>query len=93
MDIPDHKSGGRRAGSVERDGLYTVFEGSCRRPTRSGLVRLWVHGGGESAYLGVMEPRNGGLWLAAGSAAGSWRPSRTRSNSSPTAEASKKRFT
>ena len=47
--------------AVTRDGLYTVLE--TEAPQGGGLVRLWAHGGGRSAYLGVMEPRNGGLRL------------------------------
>ena len=47
--------------TVTRDGLYTVLE--TEAPHGSGLVRLWAHGGGKSAYLGVMEPQNGGLRL------------------------------
>jgi len=47
--------------TVSRDGLYTVLEAEAAG--RDGLVRLWAHGGGKSAYLGVMQPWNGGLWL------------------------------
>ena len=47
--------------TVTRDGLYTVLE--TEAPHGGGLVRLWAHGGGKSAYLGVMEPQNGGLRL------------------------------
>lgn len=47
--------------AVTLDGLYTVLE--TEAPHGSSLVRLWAHGGGKSAYLGVMEPRDGGLWL------------------------------
>ena len=47
--------------TVTRDGLYTVFEAEA--PGCGGLVRLWVHGGGRSACLGVMQPWSGGLWL------------------------------
>ena len=48
--------------SVTRDGLYTLLEASLAQP-REGLVRLWAHGEGKSAYLGVMQPWSGGLWL------------------------------
>ena len=45
-----------------RSGLYTVFEASL--PSDPGhLVRLYLHGGGESAYLGLMQPWSGGLFL------------------------------
>ena len=47
--------------TVTRDGLYTVLEIEAQHS--GGLVRLWAHGGGKSAYLGVMEPQNGGLRL------------------------------
>ena len=47
--------------TVSHDGLYTVLEASA--PPTDGLVRLWVHGGGKSAYFGVMEPKDGGLHL------------------------------
>lgn len=47
--------------SVSEEGLYTCFE--ARAGERAGLVRLWVCGGGECAYLGVMQPWSGGLYL------------------------------
>lgn len=47
--------------SVSEEGLYTCFE--ARAGEHDGLVRLWVCGGGESAYLGVMQPWSGGLYL------------------------------
>ena len=47
--------------TITRDGLYTVIEAEVSGG--KGLVRLWAHGDGESAYLGVMEPRDGGLYL------------------------------
>ena len=46
---------------IMRDGLYTVFEAEAKGS--SGLVRLWTHGSGKSAYLGVMQTWSGGLWL------------------------------
>lgn len=46
---------------LERQGLYTLIEATA--PGAEGLVRLWVQGGGEETYLGVMEPRSGGLYL------------------------------
>ena len=45
-----------------QSGLYTLFEASLPRDP-GGLVRLYVHGGGESACLGLMEPQGGGLVL------------------------------
>lgn len=47
--------------SVEKQGLYTVME--ARTPEAEGLVRLWVQGEGKEAYLGVMQPCEGGLCL------------------------------
>lgn len=54
---------GNEAGtlSVSEEGLYTCFEAHAGE--RAGLVRLWVCGGGECAYLGVMQPWSGGLYL------------------------------
>ncbi|MCR5576259.1 MAG: hypothetical protein K6F56_04550 [Oscillospiraceae bacterium] len=56
--------GGEHAGTLteSKSGLYTVFEARLPKDP-GGLVRLYVHGGGESAYLGLMEPQNGGLFL------------------------------
>ena len=56
--------GGKQAGTLSesRSGLYTVFEASL--PSDPGhLVRLYLHGGGESAYLGLLQPWSGGLFL------------------------------
>ena len=55
---------GKTAGSlrVSQSGLYTVMEAELDGH-RGELVRLWVHGGGRSAYLGVMQPWSAGLWL------------------------------
>lgn len=47
--------------SVEKQGLYTVME--ARAPGTEGLVRLWVQGESKEAYLGVMQPVDGGLYL------------------------------
>ena len=47
--------------SVSEEGLYTCFE--ARAGEHDGLVRLWVCGGGECAYLGIMQPWSGGLYL------------------------------
>ena len=46
---------------IAQDGLYTVFEAEAKG--RSGLVRLWAHGSGRNAYLGVMQTWSDGLWL------------------------------
>ena len=56
--------GGERRGTVSftQNGLYTVAEASLDQdPGR--LVRLWAQGEGESAYLGLMLPWSGGLYL------------------------------
>ena len=62
MEIPVYLNG-EAAGTlrVSREGLYTVLEAEV--PGQDGPVRLWVHGGGKSAYLGVMQPVGGGLSL------------------------------
>ena len=62
MEVPIRISG-ETAGllTVCREGLYTVFE--ARLPPSGELTRLWVAGGGESAYLGLMEPGEDSLYL------------------------------
>ena len=62
MEIPVYLNG-EAAGTlrISQEGLYTVLE--AETPGQGGLVRLWVHGGGKSAYLGVMQPVGGGLSL------------------------------
>ena len=56
--------GGERAGTLResKSGLYTLFEASLPEDP-GGLVRLYVHGGGSSAYLGLMTPCGEGLSL------------------------------
>ena len=46
---------------VERQGLYTCME--ARSVFREGLRRIWVQGGGQEAYLGLLQPAEGGLYL------------------------------
>ena len=46
---------------VERPGLYTCME--VRSGFREGLRRIWVQGGGQEAYLGLLQPAEGGLYL------------------------------
>lgn len=55
--------GGERAGTlrVERQGLYTCME-VCAE-AREGLLRIWVQGGGQEAYLGLLQPGEGGMTL------------------------------
>ena len=54
---------GRRSGTLSEtaEGLYTVFQADC--PRRNGLIRLWLHGGGQSACLGLLAPRGERLVL------------------------------
>lgn len=55
--------GGETAGklSVWQEGLYTYMEAST---VRSGeFLRIWVQGGGDEAYLGLMEPCPAGMRL------------------------------
>jgi len=56
--------GGKETGklSVSKCGLYTVMEAALESAAPE-IIRLWAHGGGRSACLGVMEPRDGDLWL------------------------------
>ncbi len=54
---------GRPSGTLTEtaEGLYTVFQADC--PRRNGLIRLWLHGGGQSACLGLLAPRGERLVL------------------------------
>lgn len=63
MDVPLIIDGERRGSvSFTPSGLYTVAEANLAGdPGR--LVRLWAQGGGESAYLGLMQPWSEGLYL------------------------------
>ena len=55
--------GGEKAGTlrIEQQGLYTCMEVSAG--AREGLLRIWVQGGGREAYLGILQPRQEGLYL------------------------------
>lgn len=55
--------GGEKAGRlrVEQQGLYTCMEVSAG--AREGLLRIWVQGLGQEAYLGVLQPEGDGLSL------------------------------
>ena len=55
--------GGEKAGTlrVEQQGLYTCMEVIAGK--REGLLRIWVQGGGREAYLGLLQPGEGGLYL------------------------------
>ena len=54
---------GKRSGSftMERRGLYTYMEAWSESAPE--LTRLWMHGEGRSAYLGLMQPSGGGMLL------------------------------
>lgn len=56
--------GGERRGTLRREteGLYTVFEAELKN-LHEGMYRIWLWGGGERAYLGLMQPWSGGLYL------------------------------
>lgn len=56
-------TGGRETGLLRtyREGLFTVYE--AENEYRETLLRLSVFGGGEEAVLGLMEPRQGKLYL------------------------------
>lgn len=55
MDYPVYIDG-RRSGTLSEsmEGLYTVFRADC--PGCGGMIRLWLHGGGKSACLGLLVP-------------------------------------
>ena len=63
MDYPLY-IGGEPRGTlrVTEEGLYTVFEAELPG-VHEGLQRIWLHGGGQSAYLGLMQPWSGGMYL------------------------------
>ena len=54
---------GKEVGSlcIYTDGLMTCLEAECE--DISGLINLYVFGGGESAYLGTMQPKGNKLQL------------------------------
>ena len=47
---------------MQAEGLYTVFEAELAA-VQEGIYRLWLHGEGECAYLGIMQPWSGGMYL------------------------------
>ena len=55
--------GGRECGclSAQKDGLMTVFSADCE--DCGALVRLYLYGGGKSAYLGTLCPEGDRLRL------------------------------
>ena len=62
MEYPIFIEGQQSGSLTERaDGLYTVFHAEC--PRRDGMIRLWLHGGGQSACLGLLAPRGDRLVL------------------------------
>ena len=56
--------GGEERGTlrVSQEGLYTVFEAELPG-VYEGMHRIWLHGGGRSAYLGLLQPWSGGMYL------------------------------
>ncbi len=62
MDYPVYIDG-RECGSVSvtKTGLYTRFSADCTM--KNGIVRLYIYGGGKTAYLGTLSPCNGRLRL------------------------------
>ena len=56
--------GGEERGTlrVTQEGLYTVYEAELPG-VHEGLYRIWLHGGGQSAYLGLLQPWRGGMYL------------------------------
>ena len=48
--------------SVAQQGLYTVYEAELNN-VHEGMFRLWLHGGGNCAYLGLLQPWSGGMYL------------------------------
>lgn len=56
--------GGEERGNlrVSQEGLYTVFEAELPG-VYEGMHRIWLHGGGRSAYLGLLQPWSGGMYL------------------------------
>jgi len=63
MDYPliidDVEKGRLRVG---QEGLYTVYEAELDN-VQEGMFRIWLHGGGDCAYLGIMQPWSGGMYL------------------------------
>lgn len=55
--------GGEKAGTlrIEQQGLYTCMEVTAE--AREGMLRIWVQGGGRETYLGILQPREEGLYL------------------------------
>ena len=62
MDYPLLRSGDT-AGMlrVAQQGLYTCMVVSAG--AREGLLRVWVQGEGSEAYLGILQPGEGGMYL------------------------------
>ena len=56
--------GGERLGTLRmtQEGLYTIFEAELPG-VHEGLHRHGLHGGVQSAYLGLMQPWSGGMYL------------------------------
>jgi len=62
MEYPIYIDGKERGRlQVSQEGLRTRFEAICE--PAQGIIRLSVYGGGERAYLGVLCPQSGELYL------------------------------
>ena len=56
--------GGEKRGILRmtQEGLYTVFEAELPG-LQEGIYRISLHGGAEQAYLGILQPWSGGMYL------------------------------
>ena len=63
MEYPIYIEGQQR-GSLKSSqaGLYTLLEAELPG-LQEGLYRLWLHGGGECSYFGLLQPWSGGMYL------------------------------
>ncbi len=63
MEYPIYIDGTERGTlTVTQEGLRTRFTAKCLKT--QGIIRLWVFGKGERAYLGVLCPVDDGLLLS-----------------------------
>ncbi len=63
MDYPIYIDGSEKGRlTVTQEGLRTRFTAKCLK--MQGIIRLWVFGKGERAYLGVLCPGDKGLLLS-----------------------------
>lgn len=63
MEYPVYIDGAERGKlRVTREGIRTRFSAECEKA--QGIIRLWVFGNGERAYLGVLCPAGDALVLS-----------------------------